>query len=165
MRRQREKMPSGWNTRFSVSFHGKAVLAAITALLCASRAPAQTVLVNYGYSQLKTACQEYFTKQNPERNVACSDWEVKFRDLVSRLDAQFAANPLCHGIYFTQAGKQNWPEQYWELGLYPSPGEDLQSWILWKSGMKTDFRGEGHPKEIASEVCAVVAGRGGMIEK
>jgi len=32
-------------------------------------------------------------------------------------------------------------------------------------GIKSDFRGEGRPKEIAGEVCAVAAGRGGMIRK
>ena len=152
---------------FSVAFHGKGIVAAVAAFLCATPAPAQTVTVNYGYSELKMACREEFTKRDPERSFACLDWEVKFRDLVSRLDAQFAANPLCHGIYFTQPGEENLPEQYWALALYPAPGQDRQSWILFKYGigMKSDFRGDGLPQEIAREVCAVIGGRGGVIRK
>jgi hypothetical protein len=152
---------------FSVAFHGKGIVAAVAAFLCATSAPAQTVTVNYGYSDLKMACREEFTKRDPERNFACLDWEVKFRDLVSRLDAQFAANPLCHGIYFTQPGEENLPEQHWALALYPAPGQDRQSWILFKYGigMKSDFRGDGLPQEIAREVCAVVGGQGGVIRK
>jgi hypothetical protein len=81
--------------------HGKGILAAVAAFFCATPAPAQTVTVNYGYATVKMACREEFTKQIPERAAACIDWEVNFRYLVSSLDAQFAANLLCHGIQFT----------------------------------------------------------------
>jgi hypothetical protein len=150
--------------------YGKRISAAVAAFLCATPAPAQTVAVNYG--GLKEACSQREIKLYPQRTFDCMDWEVKFRDLVSRLDAQFAANPLCHGIEFTtleglhkEAGEGNLPE-HWTLYLYPSPGQDSQGWVLWKPGIKeNDFRGEGRPNEIARDICAVVAGRGGVIRK
>jgi hypothetical protein len=152
--------------------HGKGILAAVAAFLCATPATAQTVTVSYGYLQVKTACSEWSTKHIPERDLACINWEANFRDLVSSLNAQFAANLLCHGIQFTtlaglykEAGEGNALPKHWTLYLYPSPGQDLQSWVLFKSDMENDFRGQGRPNEIAREVCAVVAGRGGMIRK
>jgi hypothetical protein len=146
--------------------YGKGISAAVAAFLCATPAPAQTVTVNYGGNDLKEACSEREIKLYPQRTFDCMDWEVKFRDLVSRLDAQFAANPLCHGIEFTTLEREGHLFENWTLYLYPSPGQDLQGWVLWKPGMhEHDFRGEGRPNEIARDVCAVVAGRGGVIRK
>jgi hypothetical protein len=148
------------------SYRPLAVLALLTAIESASFSPARpepVIYIDYrdAWSFAKESCRDVWLLNQPGRRGACASWEVIFDEFMTRLQTQFAINPVCHGISLPKTS----PDPRWNLDAQFSPGQELSDWIL--LGPRPDyvvFKGAGRPEKIAQEVCSAVNGRGGRIQ-
>jgi hypothetical protein len=106
----------------------------------------------------------------------CGD-RLDTRQFHSRLLAQFTSNVQCQiAIVRLTEGKSDsdsrknleiFKQTTWELNLNFTPGAAKQGWALWpyQSGsiVGSALEGEGDPRQIATDVCTIVAGRGAKI--
>jgi hypothetical protein len=127
------------------------------------------VSVDYGYALAKESCREVWLRYNPSRADACAMWQGEFNDFSSRLDAQFASDPLCHGITFvsgySDSAREKLKGPHWFFWVEYTTGEETQSWWIGSPDWQSTFKGSGGPREIAQTVCSVLTGRGGVISR
>ena len=99
---------------------------------------------------------------------------VDMRDFEDRLMTYMAADPQCKGVRVVRytgprgtddsVGDVMQGGRYWMLFLdYKSGAKKLQ-WALDRPKPSTYAKGEGDPKEIAGNVCAMATGRGAKLD-
>jgi len=107
---------------------------------------------------------------------AClSDPASEARQFGQELAAEFASNPICHGLNFDifklepdaqKAADEMKQPSNWTLMVSFDPGTDSHSWNVSRGPEGSMFvRGTGNSKEIAAKVCAVVNQRGAELLK
>jgi hypothetical protein len=104
------------------------------------------------------------------------DPAVEVRDFEDRVVTQMASDPQCKGVHIVRyAGPDSknpgytkltqspaWPA-HWTLFFDFCPGVVTQSWQLLRPEPSAFMKGEGDAREVASQVCAIVAGQGAKV--
>lgn len=96
------------------------------------------------------------------------------RDFEDRLATYMATDPQCKGVRLVRYGgpsSDNANEVlsqksgFWSLSLNYQPGAIRQAWAMIKEMQPSTYtKGEGDPKEIAGNVCAIATGRGAKLD-
>jgi len=123
--------------------------------------------------------QSKFCRRALDINAVCktSGPEADTRQFHSRLLAQFASNVQCQIAIVRLTERKSdsdsrknleiFKQATWDLNLNFTPGAAKQGWALWpyQSGsiVGSALEGEGDPRQIATDVCTIVAGRGAKI--
>jgi hypothetical protein len=95
------------------------------------------------------------------------------RDFEDDFLAQAAASPRCKGVRIVRINERENLDKavadilerpHWQLFLDFQPGEPKQHWRMTDRDSRAIFpKGEGNPKEIASDICAIVTERGAKL--
>jgi hypothetical protein len=89
------------------------------------------------------------------------------------MDTQFSSNASCHDATFIRFpwGPGDFHEKakllkqshwYFFIPFYTT-GNESQPWTLASPDQQRVFKGDGSPREIAQQVCALITGSGGLI--
>lgn len=166
MATNRKPMTALWFTR-------AAVLAVVISFSTPVRA--ETLLhIDYGWrTDGKTSCTPAFIDSAQWRRAACIDPVAELESFAQIMDTQFSSNPSCHGIELVrfpwgplplEKATEILKRPHWMFFIWAyAPGDDKQEWKLSDPDKKSVFTGQGSPKEIVREVCAVVTGAGGSM--
>jgi hypothetical protein len=116
--------------------------------------------------------------QNPE-SPCVRKWQRVGGEFEGTLSTQFAALPACSGLLVATVNPYDFEAMqkilgdptnpYWRLSVWFDAGANRQSWsLLFSPGPSKPltipvFQGEGEPRQIATEVCNIVRGRGGAV--
>jgi hypothetical protein len=145
--------------------------------LTTSAHPETLLSVDYGWKgDGERACTPAFRDSTPDRRTACNfNPNADLEDFAQRMDTQFSSNKSCHGIELVRFPWGPLPfEKATEILKHPhwmffiwayAPGDEKQQWKLSDPDRKSVFTGQGEPKEIVREVCAVVTGAGGSMTR
>lgn len=116
-----------------------------------------------------------FVEGAPWRRIACIDPIADIVDFARRMDTQFSSNPSCHGMELvrfpwgpisTDKAVEILKRPHWLFFIFAyAPGDAKQVWKREDPSKKSVFGGEGSPKQIVEDVCAVVNDRGGIISR
>ncbi len=105
--------------------------------------------------------------------VDCQNKQAEaLQDFELELSTQLAARPECAGVrvlgFKLTAISPEVAEavkgEYWSLSLnYSTPDSKKQQWQMLRSPKGAVRQGDGTPREIASDVCSIVRGRGANV--
>jgi hypothetical protein len=97
----------------------------------------------------------------------------ELRAFEDALLAQAAAEAKCKGVRLVRLDDRNnsdptmravLDKPHWQLSLDFQPGDPSQRWWMTDHASRATFpRGEGNPKQIADDICAIVSERGAKL--
>jgi len=114
--------------------------------------------------------------QTSNTSVICQQQMIdEVNDFEDRLATYMAADAQCKGVRFVRysgpSGNNHsindvmQQTEYWVLSMNYQPGATKQPWVMLKNtNASTYTKGEGDPKEIAGNVCAIAIGRGAKLD-
>lgn len=154
-----------------------AIALALVAFVTAPTRAGTLLQIDYGWrTDGKNACDTpAFVEGAPWRRIACIDPIADIVDFARRMDTQFSSNPSCHGMELvrfpwgpisTDKAVEILKRPHWLFFIFAyAPGDAKQVWKREDPSKKSVFGGEGSPKQIVEDVCAVVNDRGGIISR